>query len=180
MSCPARGASPSRERWRPAPSERPRAGTVLAGTAHRRRPRRGRAGPEDVGRSPLWLPRADVHMRVDPEVLHTVEARRGDLALHRLRSRMLTEAVDDCDLVVVAVEADRRVGYVVDHDRIYPLATKLRARTLERTGAVLGREPDDRLPRAADRGSFAQDVGGRHELEREAAALLLCDLARLG
>ena len=58
---------------------------------------------------------------------------------------------DDRHLVVGGVEADARAADVVDDDRVDALAPQLVAAVVERAVAVLGREADEHLPRAARR-----------------------------
>ena len=60
--------------------------------------------------------------------------------------------VDQGHRVLLALEADRRVGDVVEDDQVGALALELLAGPLDASLAVLGGEADDRLPLAAGGG----------------------------
>ena len=90
----------------------------------------------------------------------------------------LAAALDDRDLVVARSKPISGAGDVVEDDRVGALALELRAGALDRLGAGLGGEADQRLVLAAagePEPARMSSVGSR--LELEAAASLARDLA---
>ena len=86
-----------------------------------------------------------------------------------LRDGGLAGRVDQRDRVLLALEADRRVGDVVEDDQVGALALELGAGALDASLAVLGGEADDRLVLAAAGGEAGEDVLGRLEAQLERA-----------
>src|ERR1700754_1828365 len=83
------------------------------------------------------------------EAVDAVEDRLGDGVLGGLRDPLLVGGGDQEDLVLGALEADRRVGDVVEDDHVGALAVELGAGAADRVAPVLGGEADDGLLLAA-------------------------------
>src|ERR1700761_5855781 len=83
------------------------------------------------------------------ETVDPVEDSVGDGVLGGLRDLLLVGGGDQEDLVLGAVEADRRVGDVVEDDQVGALAGQLGAGPVDRFAPVLGGEADDGLALAA-------------------------------
>src|ERR671910_1869202 len=87
-------------------------------------------------------------LRPRPDRLDPVEDRLRDLVLGGERDLVLAVALDDHNLVLLALEADLRAGDVVEDDRVGALALELLPGPLD-TGIGFRREADEGLALAA-------------------------------
>src|SRR5437763_13510010 len=102
----------------------------------------------------------------DPQALDLVEDGPGDLRLGGLRDLPLGSiGGQNRHLVLIHIESDSGVRYVIDDDCVQTLPLELAARVVDRPGAVLGGEPDEDLTGRAPPGQIAEDVGRGLELE---------------